>query len=987
VVDKVLILDTVLGPPAKKDLTDPLCPIKLQGQEGISIPYTYELTVIRHLDLKDFDPRILIGTVAKFGVLEKEDPETFIFRCGMIDRVEKVGKTSRFDRLMYKLHLVPPFQVLGRETRFRIFEHRTVVEILEEMLGEMKGAFPGSGRFPGMDFDLRNLDRDKFPRIEYSVQFGESTFGYLTRLMARFGISYWFDARDAKVPAPNGRAENEVMMLASADAVAAKMAGDPFGVKAGEPEVQKIGTPSQQFDVQMVRAVVGNFNILKPTEPIVAEQPIKPAFDLTRGGAISGSLVREEFPAPVDKDATPARGQDENHEAADYAEVLLVQDEARAFIFAGTSKSKRLIAGRAFTAELKKDDTNQSSGDQTFLMKLVLISGFENSYISTSAQDILEFFKNLGLGVLGISGDSAIDPSTTDVLIGLGGALKDDAKNAANDVLFPHSPSGEKMPYLSNFATAVAGAAIGALQNAIAQAKSANAGDFSAGFIAVTRQPNEGFLRPIPVSPPPIAHGPHLAVVIGPNGTDISDGTEIFADGLGRVRIRFPWDPGPRSGPGAGQPFGSDKATCWVRVAEGWAGQRMGTQFLPRIGDEVVVQFLNGDPEKPIVVGRLYNASSGPSSLPFFSPTNGSAPIDAKKLFEPQPSSLFERSGIKTRSVPRKDGAARFHMLRFDDTHGKEQLLIRSQGRFDDTSFHSRFETTNASRHVLVRSGKDADGKTIGGSAFTSVGGEADLAVGGDRYETMKSDYQYSVKGLQLVEAANIVTLVHNVWGLNGKTHHIEGSQKIEISVGSSSIIITPSSILIDAPMVKINSGGSAEPGAPQEITDAAGAEEADPGDPPDFLARRPPPKGGGSRKRTITPQHAVPVVALPNGTLQIGGKGSPVSVKPDSKDPNFADKAISDYDKYSKTPEGEKALQEMKANGSAATIERADPSNGSVHVQSSPTTKQSTIKYNPDDFAATNDPDSQSSDKALGDAINTANEQTKPPGPSTPAP
>ena len=112
-VDKVLILDTALGPPAKKDLTDPLCLIKLQGQEGISIPYTYELTVIRHLDLKDFDPRILIGTVAKFGVLEKEDPETFIFRCGMIDRVEKVGKTSRFDRLMYKLHLVPPFQVPG----------------------------------------------------------------------------------------------------------------------------------------------------------------------------------------------------------------------------------------------------------------------------------------------------------------------------------------------------------------------------------------------------------------------------------------------------------------------------------------------------------------------------------------------------------------------------------------------------------------------------------------------------------------------------------------------------------------------------------------------------------------------------------------------------------------------------------------------------------------------------------------------------------
>src|SRR4029077_9218468 len=101
----------------------------------------------------------------------------------------------------------------------------------------------------------------------------------------------------------------------------------------------------------------------------------------------------------------------------------------------------------------------------------------------------------------------------------------------------------------------------------------------------------------------PVAHGPHLAVVIGLDGTNTKKG-ELHADPLGRIRVRFPWDRGPKENPG--DQFKRGDNACWVRVSDGWAGRRFGIQFLPRIGHEVIVDFLDGDPDRPIVTGRVY---------------------------------------------------------------------------------------------------------------------------------------------------------------------------------------------------------------------------------------------------------------------------------------------------------------------------------------------------------------------------------------------
>src|SRR5439155_5175048 len=153
--------------------------------------------------------------------------------------------------------------------------------------------------------------------------------------------------------------------------------------------------------------------------------------------------------------------------------------------------------------------------------------------------------------------------------------------------------------------------------------------------------------RPPRVTPKPIIPGPQTAVVVGPPGE------EIFTDKYGRVKVQFHWD---REGKN------NVDSSCWIRVAQPWAGKRWGASFWPRIGQEVVVDFLEGDPDQPIITGSVYNADQMPPYL-------GDGP-DGKHRHDPK------LSGIKTCSTSGGNG---FNEIRFDDTKGKEQLFLRAE--------------------------------------------------------------------------------------------------------------------------------------------------------------------------------------------------------------------------------------------------------------------------------------------------------------------
>jgi type VI secretion system secreted protein VgrG len=152
--------------------------------------------------------------------------------------------------------------------------------------------------------------------------------------------------------------------------------------------------------------------------------------------------------------------------------------------------------------------------------------------------------------------------------------------------------------------------------------------------------------RPARVTPRAAMPGPQTAVVVGPSGK------ELFADKYGRVKVAFPWD---RYG------HGDETSSCWIRVSQAWAGKQWGQFFLPRVGQEVIVDFLDGDPDRPIITGGVHNADQMP---PYELPGNQT------------------RSTIKTRSSP--DGSdENFNELRFEDKKGAEEIYFHAERDFN----------------------------------------------------------------------------------------------------------------------------------------------------------------------------------------------------------------------------------------------------------------------------------------------------------------
>ncbi len=173
----------------------------------------------------------------------------------------------------------------------------------------------------------------------------------------------------------------------------------------------------------------------------------------------------------------------------------------------------------------------------------------------------------------------------------------------------------------------------------------------------------------------PVVTGIQTATVVGPKGA------EIHTDEYGRVRVQFHWDrEGKRD----------ENSSCWIRCGQAWGGLSRGGQFIPRIGDEVLVDFVDGDPDRPIITGSVYNSDNMPIN-------------DLKKS--------ITQSGFKTKTH-KGNG---FHELRFDDAKGKEEIYLQSEKDWN----------------ILV---KNRRGETVGGDSGTVAKKNCDLSVGGDSY-------------------------------------------------------------------------------------------------------------------------------------------------------------------------------------------------------------------------------------------------------------
>lgn len=227
--------------------------------------------------------------------------------------------------------------------------------------------------------------------------------------------------------------------------------------------------------------------------------------------------------------------------------------------------------------------------------------------------------------------------------------------------------------------------------------------------------------RPPRTTPKPFVQGPQTAVVVGPGGE------EIFTDKYGRVKVQFHWD---RLGKK------DEKSSCWVRVSQPWAGQNFGFVHIPRIGQEVVVNFLEGDPDQPLITGRVYNAQQMP---PWDLPANAT------------------QSGVLTRSS--KGGAyANANAIRFEDKKGSEELWLHAEkDQFtevenDEVKWvgHDRTKTIDHDETVHVKHDRtetvdNNETITIGVDRKEKVGSNETIDIGANRTETVGANEKITI--------------------------------------------------------------------------------------------------------------------------------------------------------------------------------------------------------------------------------------------------
>ena len=290
---------------------------------------------------------------------------------------------------------------------------------------------------------------------------------------------------------------------------------------------------------------------------------------------------------------------------------------------------------------------------------------------------------------------------------------------------------------------------------------------FSCTFTALDKAQQ---FRPARLTPKPLIQGPQTAMVVGPSSE------EIHTDEHARVKVQFHWD---RYGKG------DENSSCWVRVSQVWAGKKWGAVFIPRIGNEVIVEFLEGDPDRPIITGRVYNEECKPP-----------ADLPAAKT-----ASAFK-------SLSTKGGG--FNEISFDDTKGEEKMFLHSQHNLDMRTGNDRCDTISNDYHVKVASnclesvgancsltiggqykistGSDLN-LTVGGKSAASIAGSDSRKVGGAVIEKNGADRSMSVAGTLLVTAPTII---------------LKGASHITLDGGGSHVVI-------EAGGIKISTGGDVE--------------------------------------------------------------------------------------------------------------------------------------------------------------------------------
>ncbi|WP_051953065.1 type VI secretion system Vgr family protein [Xenophilus azovorans] len=594
------------------------------GLEGMSQPSTYELRVLSKNDA--ISAKDILGhgfdVVMKFDDADGAGHER---HCrGHAVRFARRGKVGRYHE--YAIGLKSWFWLLTKRFNARIFQGQNVLQVIDATIEDSP-----IKRLKKINTDGVVGQPDKRP---YCVQFQESDFTFLSRLMEEEGIYYWFDAHDAP----------GTMYLSNASDVAHPP------MPAG-PEMKQADNARQEVRFNEFRQWFGA--ALYESGAYASHdsdfKAIRKKLNSNKKDAAEhelSDLEVFEFPGGHLREA------DTDHVARIRMEALAAR---RRLYWAGTPWPDVAVGLRTrFHTIHEVADLNQ---EHLIVSCMVVAShpGYEGTDTSAPA----------------------------DVRRALIDLLQDDRVNAEH-----REELTAVIESLSGFERFYAG---------------------MRQFLYTTVPVSVPF-RPPRTTPRMRMPGPQSAIVVGP------EGDEIHADEFGRVKVHFHWDRYDES---------NEKSTCWVRVSQPWAGKGWGGYFIPRIGQEVIVDFLNGDPDRPVIMGRVYNDD------------------------QPIPFDKHEQSGFRTRSTP--DGnASNCNEFRFDDSKGKEQVYLHAEKNQDievendETHWvgHDRKKTVDNDEINHIKNNRtetvDVDETIdIGGNRAESVGGNEDISVGGNRTENV----------------------------------------------------------------------------------------------------------------------------------------------------------------------------------------------------------------------------------------------------------
>ncbi|MGJ8640762.1 MAG: type VI secretion system Vgr family protein [Opitutaceae bacterium] len=670
--------DVAIGTPLGKDL---LLFKRMSGMEAVSQPFEFKVQMVSTDPEIKFEDLMGENVTVRLNHLESETPRFFNGIVADFCQLE-----PRHSLNEYEATIVPWLWFLKKVSDCRIFQQLSLPDILSDV-------FKAHGF---EDFELRLSET--YPKLDYCVQYRETDFDFVSRLMEEVGIYYFFIH------------ENGKHTLVLADSTAAHDPCPEFD------EMRYVG-PTQN--------TVGSFDFVK--------------WEMRKEVTTGGYSIRDFNFAEPKKMHLPDASNEFEHNLSQFTQ----------YEYDGT-----------YTEDGGKEPKGKIQFENFAKTRLNAIQSTQTvAYGKTASRGL-------------ISGHT----------FGLEGCYRPD-QDRGHFIL-----SAEHTIDVGDF-----------------YSTGVQADEFYT--VEIRAIPDDVEFHPIPKTPKPKVAGPQTAMVVGRSGE------EIDTDQFGRVKVQFHWDRESKA---------DETSSCWIRVSQNWAGKKWGAFFIPRIGQEVIVDFLEGDPDRPIVTGRVYNGDAMP---PYELPKEKT------------------KSTIKSNSSKGGEG---FNEIRFEDKKDDEQIFVHAEKDIDLRVLNDHREAIMGNMDLRVGTGEKGEGdvgnrsawiemndqllvlkdrlemiegehhETTVGDNFQKTDGDQHLTVGGDNSIDVSGqisrkaggDIQEKSGGNYAMDAGSAIHIKA------GKTIVLEAGMQISLKVGGNFVDIGPAGVSIKGAMVLVNSGGAAGAGA-----------------------------------------------------------------------------------------------------------------------------------------------------------------------------